>query len=465
MKNVKCVIRTDQKRSDNTHLIYLRYTYNRKFILFKIDDNLSVSKANWNAKIGRVRKSDNYEQINRILSKRENELVAKILKLIEEDKEPKLANVRTEFFKARNTYSLQSKPKKEDEKRFLNDFQDFISDKKEKDKVSIETIKTYKTTLAKLKSFQQEMNYPLHYDTITSDFYFTFLKYLRGGFSTDKKKKALFDNSVDKHIKNLKLFMNYSLEKEKHNNNIFHTFKRTRTKADFVVLDRNEIVKLYYEYKPKDKVKEKIRDTFIFGCATGLRYSDLSTLTRGNFIINRDPLTQEISKDVRDSHIKVDIKKTKQILIIPINNFIIDMINKYHIESNEINFLNHNIQVFNREIKSICRDAGIIEPIKISKKLNKQAIQTERAKCDFISSHTMRRTFITLLASMTQISNIQAVSGHRDIKILSDYVKRNDKELNTISGCFEDVFYKDEKEQLQQQKPRVNILNSTLLKS
>jgi len=140
------------------------------------------------------------------------------------------------------------------------------------------------------------------------------------------------------------------------------------------------------------------------------------------------------------------------------------MINKYHIESNEIFFLHHNIQVFNREIKSICRDAGIIEPIKVSKKLNKQAIQTEKAKCEFISSHTMRRTFITLLASMTQISNIQAVSGHRDIKILSDYVKRNDKELNTISGCFEDVFFKSEKEQLHL-KPKIHILNSTLLKT
>lgn len=105
-------------------------TYNRKFVLFEIDDNISVSKANWNEKSGRVRKSDNFELINRILAKRENELVSKILSLMEQGKEPTLLNVRGEYFKARSVFNAQSKkPKKEDEKRFLKDFLAFIEDK------------------------------------------------------------------------------------------------------------------------------------------------------------------------------------------------------------------------------------------------------------------------------------------------------------------------------------------------
>lgn len=47
---------------------------------------------------------------------------------------------------------------------------------------------------------------------------------------------------------------------------------------------------------------------------------------------------------------------------------------------------------------------------------------------------------------MTEISNIQAVSGHQNIKVLTDYIKRSDKELNSVRACFDDVFYRDPKE-------------------
>ena len=66
---------------------------------------------------------------------------------------------------------------------------------------------------------------------------------------------------------------------------------------------------------------------------------------------------------------------------------------------------------------------------------------------------------------MTEISNIQAVSGHKDIKVLTGYIKRNDKELNQVKGCFDMVFYKSQKEESEepeeqqspkQEKVRVN---------
>lgn len=441
MKNIKCIIRTDLKRQDYTYLIYLRYTYNRRFILFKIDDNVSVSKANWNAKSGRVRKSFNFELTNNILTQKENELSTRILELIAQKKEPTLINVKIEYYRARNQYQVnENKPKKQDERRFLKDFKEFIEYREENDKVSEETLKTYKTTYNKLVDFQKETNYPLHYDTINNEFYDKFLNYLRGGYSKKEDTKRLYDNSVDKHIKNLKLFMYDTLEKQKHNNVVFQTFKRTKSKADFVVLDRDELQKLYYEYKPKTKSLEEIRDTFIFGCATGLRFSDLTSLTIGNFVITREKETNEIIQNASYSFINVPVQKTTDYVKLPLNPFICDMIDKYKIESEGLTFLKQNNQVFNREIKKICRDAGIIEQIKVSKKMNSKLVPNENAKCEFISSHTMRRTFITLLSNMTEITNIQAVSGHKDIKVLTDYIKRNDKELNSVRACFNDVF-------------------------
>lgn len=430
MKNIKCVIRLNLTRKDHTHKIYLRYTYNRRYKLFGTDVYTKV--ANWNENAGRVRKSENYELKNSILEEAERDFEKIVLQVIQQKKEPTLLNVNTEFYKARNEYqSDEAKPKKQDEKKFLKDFNEFIKYKKSLDNLTSETIKTYTTTYNKLSKFQESTNYFLHYDTINKDFYFNFLKYLRG--------EGLFDNSVDKHIKNLKLFMYYALENEKHNNNVFQTFKRTKTNADFVVLDTDELRNLYYEYKPQSQSDKEIRDTFILGCSTGLRFGDLIELTTGNFNIKRDK-DKQIIPTASDSFISVPTQKTTEIVKIPLNPFICDLINEYDIENKAPKFLHHNPQVFNRRIKVICKAAGIRNKVKVSKKKNSVLISEEKEKCEFVSSHTMRRTFITILANMTQISNIQAVSGHKDIKVLTGYIKRSDAELNSVRACFNDVF-------------------------
>lgn len=458
MKNIKCAIRSDAKRKDKERSIYVRYTYNRRFLLF--NTGTSVSRDDWNKNIGRIRKSanyeesksTNYEEINSILTKQERYIEAIVLKLISQNQEPTLLEVKSEYYKSKNpTQSNVIKPKKQDETLFLKDFKEFIDYQTDNKIVAKQTYKTYNTTYNKLASFQSDILYPLHYNTISNEFYDKFLLFLRN--------QGLADNSVDKHIKNTKLFMSWALSKEKHTNNVFHTFKRTRTKAYFVVLDDNELRRLYYEYKTKDLRKSQIRDAFIFGCSTGLRFGDLTKLTRGNFHISRDKRTNEIIPTAADSYIDVHTEKTNFTVRIPLNNLLCELIEKYEIEKYDPAFLKYNSQLFNREIKDICREAGIKEQVKIFTKRETGEQYREGQKCDYVSSHTMRRTFITLLSTMTQISNIQAVSGHKDIKVLSDYIKRSDRELNAVMGCMDVVFYRgpNEKELPPSETKKVRI--------
>lgn len=466
MKNIKCVVRKNLKTRDNEHLIYLRYTYNRKYILFRTD--VYVLFKNWNKKSGRVKKSNNYELKNTILIEKQIELEKIILESLLNKYEPTLLNIKTQYYKLKNQFQDdKTKPKKQDEKAFLKDFQKFIDYKKDLDIISSATIKTYTTTFNKLSSFQKDTQYSLHYNTINNEFYYKFLKYLRKEkIDKDGKilSKGLLDNSVDKHIKNLKLFMSYSISIEKHNNNIYRTFKRTRNKTDFVALDVDELRKLYYDYKPENIIHKEIRDAFIFGCSTGLRYSDLTRLTSGNFVIKRDGLTNKIIQNANSSFINIsNSKKTKEQLTIPLNNFICKMIDDYDIENNnEITFLKYSLTNFNKKIKIICRDAGIVNNVSITRKKNQELIITDKPKYKYISSHTMRRSFISILAVMTEITNIQAVSGHKDIKVLTDYIKQNDSQLNTISGCFNGNIFNgintDDDE--NEQKIKVQIIKS-----
>ncbi len=400
MKNIKCVIRSDSKRKDNERLIYLRYTYNRRFSLFGTD--IYVSNTDWNSRIGRVRKSVNYELKNSNLTQMERDLEAIVLQLISQKKVPTLLEVKKVFYKDENqNQDVVNKPKLLDETLFLKDFKEFMEYQKDHKKVVHQTYKTYNTTYNKLADFQSTKSYFLHYNTINNEFYDKFLLFLREPSAEILKKKGinavLADNSVDKHVKNTKLFMTWALSKEKHTNNVFQTFKRTRTKADFVVLDSEELRKLYYEYKPtgKDaKMKDEIRDAFVLGCSTGLRYGDLKNLSRGNFHISREKGSKAIIQTAADSYIEVKTEKTFKKVTIPFNHLICELIEKYDIENKEPSFLNYNSQLFNREIKTICKEAGITRSVVVTIKRGSKMASNKGPKSDFVSSHAMRRTFV-----------------------------------------------------------------------
>lgn len=53
-------------------------------------------------------------------------------------------------------------------------------------------------------------------------------------------------------------------------------------KTTSVFLSMNDITRIYY-YKGLTKSQEKIKDLFVIGCLTALRYSDYSTLDVSNF--------------------------------------------------------------------------------------------------------------------------------------------------------------------------------------
>src|SRR5688500_12470765 len=62
------------------------------------------------------------------------------------------------------------------------------------------TLKTYQTTFNHLKDFETSLRYRVDFDTITLDFYYKFVTYL--------KKKGLKANTIGRNIKDIKTFMN-----------------------------------------------------------------------------------------------------------------------------------------------------------------------------------------------------------------------------------------------------------------
>ena len=65
-------------------------------------------------------------------------------------------------------------------------------------------------------------------------------------------------------------------------NDKFKLFKAKREITDQVVLSKSEVLKLYHFDFTKNTKLEKVRDVFVFGCLTGMRYSDYKRVQREN---------------------------------------------------------------------------------------------------------------------------------------------------------------------------------------
>ncbi|MGN6492896.1 MAG: tyrosine-type recombinase/integrase [Agriterribacter sp.] len=79
---------------------------------------------------------------------------------------------------------------------------------------------------------------------------------------------------------------------------------------------------------------------------------------------------------------------------------------------------------FNRHIKTIGKLAGIDQLIKFSYKKGSKSINVSKQKFDWITSHTVRRSFCTneFLAG-TPVKLIMKISGHKNEKDFYRYIR------------------------------------------
>jgi integrase len=167
-----------------------------------------------------------------------------------------------------------------------------------------------------------------------------------------------------------------------------------------------------------------VRDIFIVGCATALRVSDLFRIRRRNLVVDGER-TWLVMRSQKTG--------TETRLLLP--NFVEDIFSRYHLKAGrllpKISNVNLNIQ-----IKKLASIAGWTDPI--LRYRNRRGIPQicgliHRQKpirfCDMLTSHTMRRTGISLLLQMGVPEQlVRQVSGHKPgSREFYRYVSRNQK--------------------------------------
>jgi len=156
---------------------------------------------------------------------------------------------------------------------------------------------------------------------------------------------------------------------------------------------------------------ERVRDIFLIGSSTGLRFSDLSKLKKEN-------LTPE-------NTIRIKTEKVDRTIEAPITPLVRQIFEKYNYELPKIPTNNN----FNDYIKMVASRAGIKEPVTIERSKGVFIVGQVIEKYNLVTSHTARRSFATnaFLAGVPTLS-IMKITGHKTEASFMRYIKMSAKD-------------------------------------
>ncbi|QLH52845.1 MAG: hypothetical protein CH6_0227 [Candidatus Kapaibacterium sp.] len=261
---------------------------------------------------------------------------------------------------------------------------------------SASMIKKFKIIRKYLNDFDPELSF----NDINASFYDRFLAYL---FS-----KGLSDNTAYKYIKILKTFLNWAVSRGYTDNTAYKSFKAKVQKADIITLSEDELMRLY-TLKLDNKRLERIRDVFCFGCFTGQRFSDIVNLKKN---------------DIKDNTWYLRVVKTKELNLIPLNDFALSILEKYKDLPGLKALPSISNQKMNAYLKELCQLAGIDEMVTLTRYQGSKKIEISQPKYNLVSSHTARRTFVTLsLQKGMRPEVVMQITGHKDLKSFSRYIE------------------------------------------
>jgi len=236
-------------QSDKGTLIYLMFRYKGKTLKYSTGE--SINPKFWNPNSQRAKETSKfpeYPDLNHYL----NKLAERVLNIF-----------RT--YKANGIYP-ESNQLRQDLKdsfsdnistgNFMEVFNEFVDSKR--GIFSKRTISNYNDMMKSLKGFERMNKLNLSFDKLDLKFYDKYISHL----ITQNK---MVDNTVTKHIKILKTFLNWASEHGYNSNMDFKKVKVHYPEVDTIALTHKELMNIYNLDLSKEKSMEKVRDAFCFG--------------------------------------------------------------------------------------------------------------------------------------------------------------------------------------------------------
>lgn len=394
MANAKFILKEPKSKEDTLIYLVFRYQYKR----FKYSTGEKILPKFWNPDKQRAKETKQFpehSEFNHRLNLIETGINNAFRKLLNDGIQPNNSNLKEKFEEEVSDNILKG-----NKKTLIKFIEDYIEESKALRKEG--TIKVYNTTLKYLKEYSSYLNKEIDFNNITLEFYNQYLGYL-------SQQHNLSANTVGKHIKTIKSFLNEATERGYNDNLEFkkRKFKTLREESDSIYLTLDELKKFEKLNLSAIPRLEKVRDLFLIGCYTGLRFSDFTQIKPENIITEK-------------SIIQIRTQKTGERVSIPLHKTVRSILKKYDDRLPKA----YANQVMNDYLKEVASLAGLKEKVETTITRGGKVEKNTYQKFKLVSTHTARRSFATnlYLADIPSIS-IMKITGHKSERSFLQYIK------------------------------------------
>lgn len=245
------------------------------------------------------------------------------------------------------------------------------------------------------------------FEDIDKDFFDRFVAYMLN-------ERDYATNTYGRAIKFLKTVLNKATEQGYNTSTSYQTALKTNAHEDVesIYLTEEELIILKELDLSKKPGLDRVRDLFLIGCNTGLRFSDYTTI-------------QPDDIDMKEKRLRVLAQKTNSKVIIPLSPMVIEILQKYNFKLPKA----ISNQKFNESLKTIAEEAKLNE--NVVKNITKGGVTQTKIikKFNLVTSHVARRSFATNAVKRgIEPILVMAITGHKTEKEFLKYIKLSNEE-------------------------------------
>ena len=286
---------------------------------------------------------------------------------------------------------------------FFKAYDEFMDSNIKQQKWAPNSIKRYQNIRNILEEFEETTSYKLTFKSITKKFLTEFTDYCMS-------VRQHATNTFRRNLGLFKTFMIWAYDNGYTYQDDFRQFKKMKEAFTEKVALKAEDLSFLMGFDLKNPRLEKARDVFVFACSTGMRYGELKLIGKHNVADGNIELKEEKSSD----------KKPREIPLNPLSRMILK---KYNYELPLI--ANQKQNEYLKEVfKAIGYDKEVEKVIVRGKTIEREKVPLY----ELISTHTARRTFITMMKRKGKSDKLIAkITGHSDLKTLNQYYQVDDE--------------------------------------
>jgi integrase len=263
------------------------------------------------------------------------------------------------------------------------------------------TWKILQTVFWLLKSYAEERTSGLNYENIDFAFFSDFKAWL---FAPPRLHSS---NYAAKVISVIRQFMRDAQRRGYHNKTDYQGFTVKKIKTTKITLCFEELEALYSLDLSKNQRLERVRDLFLIGAYTGLRFSDFSRIhsnhietVEGNTILN------------------ITTQKTGEPVSIPLLTIPLALLRKYNFEAPKIS--NQKMNVYLKELGQL---AGMTGKMLVTGSKGGKREDSTAEKWEKLTTHVCRRSFATnFYRDNVPINVLMKITGHATERQFMQYI-------------------------------------------